>query len=273
MKKTESIYISKDREFIIGEKALEKIQIKNDKRYFDPEKGVVAVDKNRWKEAQAFEFNTWLKDGLKAKDDSNELYKKHFDNYFHLKGKRFKKAIELGAGPFTNARLIAKVAKIDEISLLDPLINDYLNHPNCTYKNKRLKIKTGFSMLSKRIPVKLYSCPIEEFLEEKDFDLIIIINVIEHCFDLKKVFDKIIEISKPGTFFVFYDKYFSKEELEDKINKWYDSGHPLRVQGKLLQEFLDKNFITLLSKITYFKIFKRGLDLSQYGFFYIGYRK
>lgn len=273
MGKIESIHISKDRKVLLGEAALEKLKSINDKKYFDPQRGVARIDKERWADAQTFESNTWLKDGRRSREDNNRMYRKYFDNYACLKGKKFDKAIELGAGPFTNARIISEVAEIKELHLLDPLIKSYLSHPHCTYKNNRLKVRTKIPFIYRKMDVKLHSSTIEEFSGEGGFDLIIIINVIEHCFDLNKIFEKILGLSKPGSFLVFYDKYFNEKELENIINRWYDCGHPLRAQGKIIQEFLDNNFTSLLKRIQYFKRYKRGMDASYNGLFYIGYKK
>lgn len=150
----------------------------------------------------------------------------------------------------------------------------YLEHPNCFYKNKRLKVESRFpSLFGKELPVMLYPCPIEEFTEESGFDLVILINVLEHCYDVYKIFDKTLEISKKGSYFVFYDKYFDIKTLTERIRTRYDAGHPLRVDKSVFLNFFEQNFIPLLSKINYFKRFKRGMDTSYYGFYHIGYRK
>lgn len=268
------LFISKEREILVGNEALRKLRQQNDLKYFDPEKGVTSVDKERWQDAQIYESNNWLRDWRYAKEDNNTLHKKHFDNYSQLKGKVFNNTIELGCGPFTNIRHIAEVCKIKNIHLLDPLITKYLEHPNCSYKNKRLKVKSRFpSLFGKELPVMLYPYPIEEFTGKSDFDLIILINVLQHCYDVYKIFDKILEIAKKGAYFVFYDKYFDTKTLAERIRTQYDAGHPLRIERNVFLNFLEQNFIPLLSKLNYFERSKRGTDASYYGFYYIGYRK
>jgi SAM-dependent methyltransferase len=125
-------------------------------------------------------------------------------------------------------------------------------------------------MFNRKIPAVLHPVPIEELDIKNKFDLVVMINVVEHCYDVNKIFRKIMDISRPGSIFVFYDKYFDKNELNERIESWYDAGHPLRVSGDIFDEFLKKNFYALLYKINYFSANKRGLDLSWRGLFFIG---
>jgi hypothetical protein len=138
--KNTPIFISKERKFIVGDEAQKEIEKHNDAIYFRRDKGVMFVSKERWEEAQYFEKSTWMVDNLRASNDSNTLYEKHFDNYRQISGMRFDNAIELGCGPFTNMRIIARHTDIGRVHLLDPLINDYLSHPNCFYNGGCLMV-------------------------------------------------------------------------------------------------------------------------------------
>src|SRR5262249_22728923 len=151
-------------------------------------------------------------------DDRNEYHKEHFAGYSPLRGRHFKRGIELGSGPFTNMRLIAAACTIDEIHLLDPLLNDYVNHPFCSYKHGRLSglltqlhpmriardlrpLRQAKRFISNRAnairtggilgrPVSLIASPIESYQTDLKFDLVVMVNVIEHCLDGDKVFQK-----------------------------------------------------------------------------------
>lgn len=269
----DAIYISRDREVCIGEKALKKIEKRNDKQYFNSEEGVKKVDMERWQEAQSFEQNTWMRDFRRAKDDSNERYQKQFDDYTHLEEKRFQRAIELGCGPFTNMRIIAQKTKVDEIHLLDPLIGEYLKHPYCYYKKKRLRLRTWPGLFSRKVPVILHAVPIEKFETEKKFDLVVMMNVIEHCYDLGVIWEKILKMSTNDAHLIFYDKWFPIDMIKKRNKTWFDAGHPLRVRGEEIDNFLDENYIPDLKKLVYHKCFKRGMDVSYYGFYFSGRRK
>lgn len=276
VRKDAPFFVSKNREKIFGQKALEMIKKCNDLKYYNPENGIISVDKSRWLDAQQAEKNVWLRDFKKLNQDANKLKKENFDNYEFLKGLEFNNVIELGCGPFTNIRYILKLIKSKNIHLLDPLLKDYLKKPNCTYKKGKLVLGNNnfFNRIfGKKRFVNFHSCPIEEFDHPEKFGLIVMINVIEHCYDLNKIMNKILGLSEKGTYFVFQDKFLDIDEISREVSNKYDAAHPLRVRKELLLNFLDENFITLLSKVKYFSSFKGERDLSYYAFYYIGYKK
>ncbi|OGZ18363.1 MAG: hypothetical protein A2V72_01160 [Candidatus Nealsonbacteria bacterium RBG_13_37_56] len=269
-------FISKNREKIFGQKALEMIKKCNDSKYYNPEKGITSIDRTRWLDAQQAEKNVWLRDFKRLNQDNNKLKKENFDNYDLLKNLKFNNVIELGCGPFTNIRYILKIVQAENIHLLDPLLKDYLKKTNCTYKSGKLVLgDNNFlnSVFGKKRSVNFYSCPIEEFNCPEKFDLIVMIDVLEHCYDFNKIANKILETSKKGTYFVFQDKFFDINNISGEVLTKYDAAHPLRVRKELLLNFLEENFITLLSKTKYFACSRGERDLSFYGFYYIGYKK
>ena len=207
-------------------------------------------------------------EGVAAMSDRNEEHESCFGGYHSLVGKHFKSAIELGCGPFTNMRRILQRCKIDEIHLLDPLANDYLEHPFCRYKGKRLGgvVKTTLIPWSRRggfkhplrfykhkldewrvgawtgRPITLHATGIEDFVPPKAYDLCVMINVIEHCRDVEKIFSNILQMTQPGSCFLFADKvYHAQDELQLAKTR-FDAGHPLRVDYAILKEFLHANF-------------------------------
>ncbi len=265
------VFISKDRTFITGEEARMRIAEKNDRKYFKQDMGVVEVDKDRWREAQHFEEKTWMTDNRSAKEDSNTAYIRHFDSYEPIAGLHFKNAIELGCGPFTNIRHIAAVADIERIHLLDPLIESYVRHPNCSYAEGHFRIRKGLG--SRKQPVITHASSIEEFETDERFDLVVMINVIEHCFDLEKIFEQIKRMLVPGGYFVFYDKYFTSKEINENMEKKFDAGHPLRVNGELLERFLKENFDADLHKLRKINYEKRGMSITYTNLYFIGRKR
>lgn len=262
----EATYVDENRRVTRGKDALELIKARKHDNV-DPEKGVTKVDDKRWQEAQRYERRTWM-EGIAAISDRNEDHEQRFDQYDALRGIHFGSAIELGCGPFTNLRKILSYSTIDDIHLLDPLSGDYLNHPFCRYKDRRLGgiLKTSLIPWTKKgglkhplrfykhkwdelkigglsgRPITLHQTGIEDFSPPQTYDLCVMINVIEHCKDIDQIFANILKMTRPGSYFVFADKaYYAKEEEEYSSHN-FDAGHPLRVDYSIIRDFIKENF-------------------------------
>lgn len=244
-----------------------RTEIKNDSKYLDDTEGVSKVDLERWKSAQKYERKTWMEIMRTASDDRNmehaERFKGYneFVNYINKKEITELKMIELGCGPFTNTRVVVSTIPNVNVScsLLDPLLNDYLNHANCTYKGKVFNGKS----------VDIYSTPIEEFEQkENEYDVVLMNNVLEHCYDINIIFDKILSMLKPGGVMIFSDVYFYKEDMQELLEKRYDTGHPLKLSEKLMNDFLS-NF-EALSESDFHGLYNEPWRNDKY---YIGVKK
>ena len=242
-------------------------------------KGITKVPKARWEKAQRTEFKHWMTLGKDSKDDRNFYHAQKFDNYSSIKELSFQHALEVGCGPFTNLRILANYCNIEKCSLNDPLITDYLTHTNCSYDNYRLILdkssnqsKSFFKKFKeKKLPIeKLYACPFEEIDIDTKFDIIVIINVIEHCFDLDLFFNRIISLLSADGIIIFEDKLYELEKLKEDINIVYDAAHPLRVNKDLVTSFLNKNFIKKYSEIEPNKIELEGNVFIWDDIYYIG---
>jgi SAM-dependent methyltransferase len=261
------IFIDENIKILTGEEADKALKLENDKEYYDPEKGVVRVSLERWKKAQTCEKNHWFVRGIKHGNDRNDYHFKQFDGYKDIKNKQFEQVLEIGCGPFTNLRFIGKVCNINYCTLLDPMVLDYLNHPFCSYNKDFLfseyspligKVIIKFlpqtfklyrSLLTKKIKInKLLNIPSEN-IPSSIYDLVVMINVIEHCFDIELVFSNILNITKSGSFFVFEDKLFEEDEINNSLENSYDAAHPLKVGRKLIFSFLTDNFQTVYKRI------------------------
>ncbi len=257
------IFIDSDVRVFEGDEAATRLASRNDARFYQPGRGVARVDRDRWLEAQTYERNTWMKRGRDARDDRNREHMARFVGYRSLAGRHFNRAIELGCGPFTNLRFILGAATIDHVHLLDPLALDYVKHPHCRYRGGKLggvrragldsgwrNLRFAFSELAASIraggirgrAVEIHATPIEDLETAVRFDLVVMINVIEHCRDIDAVFGKIDEILTPGGFFVFQDKFLSPGNVQEVLADVYDAGHPLRLQRSIVDEFLDARF-------------------------------
>jgi 2-polyprenyl-3-methyl-5-hydroxy-6-metoxy-1,4-benzoquinol methylase len=253
-KNIEKLFIDKEIFVLKGIEAENNIREKNDSKYIEND-AILKVDKERWLDAQYYEKKTWMELNRYATDDRNNEHFQRFDGYLKLKenNKPIKRVIELGCGPFTNLRtLYTLLPNLEEIHLLDPLLNDYLNHPNCYYKNNIFKEYKTFT----------HSFPIEEFDTDLKFDLIVMNNVLEHCYDVTIIFEKIYNMLNENGIFIFSDVFFKSEDVHRMVHIIYDSGHPIKLSEEYMISFLSK-FETLYEK-TLEKLYGQEWRLDKY---------
>jgi SAM-dependent methyltransferase len=276
-----------------GDDAAALLERKNDARFFEAGRGVVRIDRERWTDAQRYERKTWMELNLRANDDHNREHLARFAGYEALRGARFRRAIELGCGPFTNLRLILDLADVQEIHLLDPLVRDYVKHPLCRYHGGRFGGIPGVSGAWKLMraghlgeiingvrigglrgrPVTLEASTVEDFETPNRFDLAVMINVIEHCRDLNQIIATIDRILEPGGTFVFNDRGWDPAELERSLDKFYDAGHPLRVGRPVIEEWLASRFDEVFRKDVPDGEIVPGVLLPRTCIYFIGRKK
>ncbi|KAA3616680.1 MAG: hypothetical protein DWQ05_13195 [Calditrichaeota bacterium] len=257
----EKIFIDENINILTGNDAEKALEQMNDKKYLSDNNGIIQVSKKRWESAQKAEKKHWLAKGTSSIDDRNIYHSNQFHNYSSLKKAKFSHALEIGSGPFTNLRIIGTKCKIEKCTLLDPLITEYLNHPYCSYNENHLVLdkKPRISKILKKVSPTLFSylktnffsriqidqlisLPLEEADLTKPYDLVVMINVIEHCYDINKVFNNILKVTPKGSYFIFEDKLYDQEKIKKEISTNYDAAHPLKVDKSVIENFLNKNF-------------------------------
>ena len=88
-------------------------------------------------------------------------------------------------------------------------------------------------LLIRSIPIdRLINAPIEDMWDTGQYDLVVMINVIEHCFDVERIFEFILNACRKGTFFIFHDRLYSAAQVKRRARQQFDAGHPLRVDAK-----------------------------------------
>ena len=262
------MFIDSDVRILTGTAAEKALREKNDLPFFTRDSGVVAVSAERWQEAQHAEKLHWMKYGIRCLADRNEHHAGLFQGYSALRGMRFHDAIELGCGPFTNLRLVARSCGISRCTLLDPLIREYVAHPNCAYADNQLiverrlygenllgavlsRIYNGAYNVVRRavnpsVPVhRLINSSIEDMPVDSSYDLMCVVNVVEHCFDINRVFKNMLSVLPKGGVLIFHDRYYDAGKLEGLLESLYDAAHPLRVDRKVIEQFLHDNFDAL----------------------------
>jgi SAM-dependent methyltransferase len=291
---TNPLFIDQNQRIVRGEEAKRALEGHNDAQFLTEGKGVIKVPAWRWSEAQHFEQQHWMRQQFHINDDRNYTHAHYFDNYIALKGRKYRSAIELGCGPFTNMRLIGGQCEIKRVTLLDPLIEDYLQHPYCRFSRDALHCETSLDQrlrkpgfrrtqkLLRRLAPGLMkrSIPIEELIvssieemptRNRHYDLVVMINVIEHCFDIDQIFQNILSMSAPQSLFVFHDKYYEDTHISEQLRTiLFDAGHPLRIDRKVIQDFLTRNFKSIYLKHEQQEHRFEDLDLSYEAVYFIG---
>lgn len=292
-----AIFIDENIGIYEGEQARLRLQSKANIESIDAGRGVTQVDPARWQEAQRYERRTWLQKGRWALTDRNEHHQERFANYAPLHGLKFRRGIELGCGPFTNMQLILEHCNIEQIYLLDPLIEDYLTHPFCRYRRCRLGgvlnenlwrlpsyARWPLQCVRSKIndyrigglmgrPITIEPSMIETYHTDQRFDLVVMINVLEHCQDATAVLNKIDEILGPEGILVFHDKLYEVEDIKRLSKVLYDAGHPLRVDQSVIQRYLHQNTSLLMQAQYRVQSEFRGLSLRYYDLYYIGQKR
>lgn len=205
-----------------GQDAIKALKSENDAKYWDNTTGIIKIDEGRWKKAQEYELDTWLRHARDAKSDRDIEHAELFDNYKVLP-KNLGDVLEIGCGPFTQTRyILSQGYKANSITLSDPLIEHYKQHPNCAYWNLQPS-------------PRLIALPAENLRRLEEFDTIICINVLEHVRDVPAVLRNIKLALRPGGLIIMGERTYDDLNIETL----YDIGHPIRVKSVVLEEFKD----------------------------------
>lgn len=245
----EAWYVDEQARVLRGAAAEEAVRERSDARFVS-EDGIVRVTQERWATAQQFERSGWMDRWNGASDDRNLLHAEEFEGYAAIAGRRFARAIELGCGPFTNLRVIADFVEIGKVTLLDPLLESYRGLANCRYREGTLRAHSGDPVLEVE---EMLACPIEKMpaiaLAGRKYDLVVMMNVMEHCFDAGLIFRKILEIIEPGGVLIFHDSMYDPQKTRRVVaEKYYEAGHPLMVGYPVMQRFMREFFRELFFK-------------------------
>jgi SAM-dependent methyltransferase len=183
---------------------------------------IKSVSLDRWKMAQKWELDVWKK-CQEIGDDWNIWWASHFDKYSFL-DKNIGKAIELGCGPFTNLRLILPNRIWDRLVCSDPLAGEYI------------KLTPTWLAQAFKTVVEIDTNPIEKCVfEPNSFDLIVMINVLDHVQDADVCLKNAIRICNPNGWFILGQDLTS----EDDMRKYPDDvGHPIRLLFEDIEPYL-----------------------------------
>lgn len=253
------LHISTNVEVTTGSEAAARLRTENDAAYVAQTGGVRRVPIERWKQAQDAEAHHWFAAHESTADDRNYDHFQQFAGYAAIRGLAFTRAVELGSGPFTNLRLISRIAHIDKCVLVDPLIERYLDHPGTFLSTTALvqaPLDRRFPILDRRLPIiwrrlaraigwtipieGRHALPAEEFTTDRPFDLTVMINVLEHCFDAGRAVRSMLDATRSGGYVIFADTVYDGEEVRRLSQRLFDAAHPLRITDADIAPVLDE---------------------------------
>src|ERR1700722_3160822 len=215
----------------------------------DPQKHVVLdVPRERWLQAQRWEGDLWknsnrpLRNAAKRVLQQLGLRRREVgDDWNHwwaerLQHDRFvpshiENAIEFGCGPYTNLRLLSNGRTIDHAYCSDPLLHIYLKFRY-----------TWLSESYRKQSVLVDDHPMEQCPFASDFfDLVVLINVLDHVRDASECLRQAVRVTKPGGLLIVGQDLTSEEDLSlPEVRS--DVGHPIRVDHQTLALFLQPAF-------------------------------
>lgn len=256
----EPLFIERGPRVYRGEEARRRLDDLNDERFRVSGFGIPAVDWDRWQIAQTAEHSHWFTSdgsGRHIADDRNLTHYRRFSGYEVLRGREFDHALEIGCGPFTNLRLLANACRIRTCSLLDPALASYLEHSTSYFDDKYLyavpasqvvarawarmaPVGRRLSRLARRaIPIRVLLAIGAEDTPKDYADLVIMINVIEHCRDATQIVAAVKASVKHGGVLVLSEKCYSDAAVKERARLVYDAAHPLRVSEAVFHPLFD----------------------------------
>ena len=218
------------------------------------------VTHERWEAAQEWERRQWVRtQQLRARygknfiwrllssfrlvskyrgDDWNDWWKQQFDGYRFLP-KVIRNALEVGCGPYTNLRLMLDTTRFEHIYLSDPLIRTYV-HFKLTFVAEMYK--TAGCVLDDH--------PLEELpFASEYFDLVVMINVLDHVKDAKRCMENLLRVIQPGGILILGQDLTNDEDLLALKEDEGEVGHPIKLDDSWFRPFLDGNFDPIVKKL------------------------
>ena len=218
------------------------------------------VSHERWQSAQAWEREFWVNAqrarakygknwiwrllaalGLVSKyrgDDWNHWWKQQFDSYSFLPPV-VSNALEVGCGPYTNVRLMLDRCRFEHLYLSDPLIHKYAE----------FKL-TFIAEMRRKAACVLDDHPLESLpFDSNYFDLVVMINVLDHVEDAARCMSNLLRIIKPGGILILGQDLTNEEDLAAAPDDDGAIGHPISLDHHWFAPYLDKGFTPIIRKV------------------------
>jgi len=217
------------------------------------------VSEERWQAAQKWEEKHWI-NAQRARarlgknyiwrllalfkvvprhrgDDWNQWWKAQFMNYQFLPPSA-DNALEVGCGPYTNIRLILDHCQPKHMVLSDPLIR--------TYVTFRL---TFVREMYARAACMLDDHPLEELpFADGFFDLVIMINVLDHVRDAHACMRNLLRVVKPGGHLIVGQDLCNEADLAALHADPGLVGHPIKLDREWFDPYLKSGWEPIIDK-------------------------
>ena len=221
---------------------------------------VDSVEKSRWRQAQQWEEEHWVRSqrararygknliwrllfslgrvGKYRGDDWNLWWKRQFHDYGFLPDSVMN-AIEVGCGPYTNMQHIVQHCRPQHVFLSDPLIKTYIQFKLAYTADAYRK---GFCILDDH--------PLEEIpYRDNYFDLVVMINVLDHVENARKCMENVIRITKRGGILILGQDLTNNEDLRVLEHDRGLVGHPVKLPEQWFGPFLSTHFTPVLHRV------------------------
>jgi len=219
-----------------------------------------AVTEDKWLEAQEWEKAHWVNTqrlraryfknwiwramnicGLVDKyrgDDWNKWWSSQFNDYDFLPPV-VDDAIEVGCGPYTNLRYVIKRCRPNHMFLSDPLIRTYIQFKLSFTADA---YRRGFCVLDDH--------PLEHIpYRDNYFDVLLMINVLDHVKDAGKCMENATRILKQGGILVLGQDLTNEDDLKVLNEDPGLVGHPVKLPEEWFVPRLEPHFETVVKKL------------------------
>jgi len=201
-----------------GEPAQRLLNTCNDTKYWNQTYGISKVDPGRWREAQKQEIEySFLRE-----DKPTQYFK--YTAITKFIPPNLGKVVEIGAGPHPQILDLGK--KYDHITLVDPLIENYLLLPSCQYSNGKLGDKTP----------NLICDSAETLMISDEYDTVLCLGCLEHVADATLVLYNMVNLVRTGGTIIIVERVFDGI----KASEYYDRRRPIKLYKKVLDDWAEK---------------------------------
>jgi SAM-dependent methyltransferase len=217
---------------------------------------LTAFSPERVKLSSECEVNFWKNVEVPHRNEAQLIFMRYFKDL----PKHLGHVLELGSGPYTKLRLLLQEGQVTRtmedilsVTLEDPLLLRYIQEAKSTSLNDAGQLcleatpswdprvidqVSGEKIDHSCIPTLIANFGAEHAFPEQTYDTVIMMNVIEHALDARKILDNLYHSIKRGGYLIFAEEFV--HDVADS-----DACHPLKLRQAFFREFLELNFETL----------------------------